>query len=521
MRGDVMSYNSEKLEQVLSRLPFTLTEEQDFFVRDFIRGEGHGVLLGDQGSGKSTVMEVLAEYYQDEILFGGSSGVATVNLPNNIGAATGHKMLKLSVGEAIEADYKKSAIATLTKSDMIKIIVLDEAFCYTSQDLDQMLNQVRKLNKSTAKRGMRNIRLLLVGDCLQRLPIVEDHLKAKMEEKFGHYLMFKSWVWKRFNAKSYVLQINKRQDGNSPKDIWFKKALYVLRYGVEQHYDKVLEGLNKLVVGNNYEEGSLYLAPTNSAVNAYNNAYLQINPNAKYTFNVEFDKKYDKKDFPMEKEVTLAEGCKVIALVNNEEGGYQNGTEVTVKSIFPNEGVVGLKEDGSEIFIEMHEFKQEEIVAVEATPESLKSYDVVNKLIEEGILSEEEQETLTRESLNKLYSTKVKDKILVQERQHIASAFMLPCKLSAGYVIARSQGKTFNRKGLIDVGEPDKDYFYTWNKMPDYMVAGLFVALGRFTSIDHIQLVRPVKKKHIKVCRDSVNFWWKCVAEFNKMREEE
>ncbi len=513
-----MSYNSERLKSIIEGLPFTLTSEQEFFIRDFIMSTGHATCLGDSGVGKTTVMWVLSKYYKYEIIFGGSSGIATVNLPDNIGSATGHKMLKLSVGEAIDADYKKSAINTLTKSDMIKIIVLDEAYCYNSQDLDQMLNQIRKLNKSTRNRRSRDIRLLLVGDNLQRLPIVSDDLKKKLEYKYGHYLMFRSSVWKRFDPKCYVLQENKRQDGNSPKDIWFRKALYVLRYGIEEHYDKVLKGLNKLVVGEDYEEGSLYLAPTNSAVNAYNANYLRNNPNEKFTFKVSFDDKYDKKEFPIEKEVTLAEGCKLITLVNNEEGGYQNGTEVTVKDILPSEGVIGIKEDGSEIFIELHEFKQEEIVAVEEKVENLKLSQIMDKLSTEKLITLEQQQDMTREALNKLYSKKVKDKVLVQERKHIASAFALPCKLSAGYVIARSQGKTFNRKGLIDVGEPDKDYFYTWNKMPDYMVAGLFVALGRFTSIDHIQLTRPIEKKHIKVCRDSINFWWECVAEFKKRR---
>ena len=141
-----------------------------------------------------------------------------------------------------------------------------------------------------------------------------------------------------------------------------------------------------------------------------------------------------------------------------------------------------------------------------------------NKVVEVlGI--ENVPEDISREQLNVLYETHVKDdKIQQQERVHIDSAYMLPVKLSAGFVCARVQGKTFNRKGLIDVGDPEKDYFYTWNKMPDFMVAGLFVALSRFTSIDHIQLKRSIEKKHIKVCRESIKYWWECVKEFNERR---
>lgn len=31
---------NEKLENIIKGLPFTLTEEQDFFIRDFISGSG-------------------------------------------------------------------------------------------------------------------------------------------------------------------------------------------------------------------------------------------------------------------------------------------------------------------------------------------------------------------------------------------------------------------------------------------------------------------------------------------------
>lgn len=510
---------SESLDNIIKGLPFTLTDEQDFFLRSFISGNGHAALNGDGGSGKSTVMWVLAQYYGSEIIFGGSSGVATVNLPNNIGIATGHKIFNLSVGEAIPKDYKRSAIKALTSSDTIKIIVLDEAFCYNSQDLDQILNQIRKLNKANAKRRQRNIRLLLVGDCLQRLPIVEDDLKEKLTQKYGHWLMFRSYLWKQFNFTNYVFQEVKRQSGETPKDIWFKKALYVIRYGMEQHYETVLKCLNKLVVGDNYEEGSVYIAPTNALVDAYNLKYLENNPNPKLTFKVAFGDKYDKKDFPMEWEVTLAEGCKCICLVNDPEGYYQNGTEITITNILVGEGVFGLKDSGEEIFVPIHEFKQEDIEFHEIPVESL-SLSEIQAAVTDALKDETDVNLLSRKELNKLYTIHVKDKIKQQERVHIDSAYMLPVKLSAGFVVSRCQGKTFNRKGLIDIGDPDKDYFYTWKRMPDYMVAGLFVALGRFTSIDHIQLKRPIEKKHIKVCRESIKYWWECVAEFNQRRNK-
>lgn len=466
----------EKFHSIEQGLGFTLTEEQRDFILKFISGEGHFTLLGEGGSGKSTVMWVLKLYYGEEIVFGGSSGIATVNLPNDIGVATGHSLFNLAIGEAIESDYKKRAHEVLSSSELIKIVCLDEAYCYNSQDLDMMLNQITRLNKRTRKRKQRNIRLLLVGDCLQRLPIVDKELRPILKDRFGHWLMFRSSVWEKANFTTYVFQEVKRQTGSEPKDIWFKKALYILRYGIEQHYDKLIEGFNRKCVGDNHSEDAVYIAPTNAMVNNYNDLYLSRNPNLKMTFEVEFDKKYTKKNFPMDWEVTVAQGCKVITLVNNPDAGFQNGTVLTLTNV-SRDGVYGVKESGEEVFVPIHEFKEDEVYVAE----------------------------------------EVKDgsRIQVQKRRHVASAYMLPVKLCAGFVSARVQGRTFNQEGLIDFGSDRQDWLYTKKGMEDFMVAGAYVNFGRFTNIDHVKLKHPMKKIHIKCCRDSINFWWDCV---NKMK---
>ena len=112
-------------------------------------------------------------------------------------------------------------------------------------------------------------------------------------------------------------------------------------------------------------------------------------------------------------------------------------------------------------------------------------------------------------------SDEMKDgvKIQVQKRRHVASAYMLPVKLCAGFVSARVQGRTFDCEGVIDFGSDWQDWMYTKEDMPDFMVAGAYVNFGRFTNIDHIKLKNRMKKIHIKVCRESINFWFECLKE--------
>ena len=465
----------EKLEGILAELPFTLTEEQLGFVTGFINGTGNWTLLGDAGSGKSCVMYILKLYYEDIILFGASTGTASEELPHNIGSGTGHSLFNLARDQAIEGDWKKRPANILTKSDMIRIIVLDEGYCYNSQDLSIIMHQIKKINKKGKNRKARNVRLLLVGDPLQRLPIVSDKGFMKhLHETYGHYLMFKSKVWEEANFTPYVFQTVKRQSGNEPKDIWFKKALYVLRYGIEKHYDKVINGFNRKLVGMDHKKDAIYIAPTNNMVNTYNDSYLARNPNVKITFNVVFTGKYKKQNFPMDREVTIGEGCKFLTLVNSPEEGYMNGTLLTCTQA-TTEGIWAVKEDGSSVFVGVHEFKEEEVYAEEC----------------------------------ELYGKVVK----VQKRKHIASAYMLPIKLAAGYSFARCQGKSFDYETVLDFGAASQSWMYTKSGMEDFMVAGAFVGFSRATNIDHVKLRNPLMKCHLKTDRDSIDFWWKCVTE--------
>lgn len=464
--------NWDKFNKILEDFPHTLTKGQYDFLVSFIEGKGHYSLLGDSGSGKSTVMLILKKYYEDEIIFAASTGSASQELPDDIGCGTGHSLFNIARDLAIESDWKKRPADILTKSSLIKIIVLDEGYCYNSQDLAMFQHQISKLNKHNKNRKSRNIRLVIVGDCLQRLPIVSEDMKPYLTKEYGHWLMFRSRIWREMSITTKVLTEVKRQGGDTPKDVWFRKALQVIRYGYEVHYDKVLEGFNKKFVGTDHSEDAIYIAPTNNKVNLYNEAYLNRNPNPKMVYTATFGKKYNKKNFPMDWEVTLAEGVKFITLVNNPDQGYYNGSVMTVTQL-TSDGIYAEKPDGSTVFVGIHEFKEEEVYATEE--------------VRNGVMQ------------------------AVQKRKHVDSAYMIPVKLCAGFTFARCQGKTLDQEIVLDFGSSQDLWLYNKRGMEDFMVAGAFVGISRATSIDHVKLRNPLKKEHIKVCRESVKFWFESI----------
>lgn len=468
----------KRLEEVLSSFPIALTEGQLTFIKDFIKGDGNFYLCGDQGSGKSTIMEVLSLYYKDEIIFCATSGIASVQMPNNIGAGTSHKVLSLTTEVSNDITIKKikpPCQAIFGKSDLIKIVVVDEAFSWDSDNLFQAVKRKEHFDRKTAKRSKRNIRFLLVGDVLQRPPICDKVRKRLLVEKYGHWLMFRTKLWKEMDFTGHILTENKRQDTTNKEDKFFAAALKAIRYGEEERYPKLLQWLNKRV-NSKYDKTSMYLAPTNSMVNSYNAQYLARNPNDKMTFNAVLSGKFDMKECPVEWELTLAQGVEVITLVNDQENRWQNGSNAVVEMMTTEGCYLKFDHSGETHFVPIYEFEAEE------------TYIEAVAGIEEGSV------------------------ISIQKRKKIGSCHMLPCKLSAGFTIARCQGRTFDKKGVVDVGT---DWLYENEDMEDFMVAGLFVALSRFRSISQITLARPLKACNIKVCKDSLQFWNEQLAKQN------
>ena len=92
----------------------------------------------------------------------------------------------------------------------------------------------------------------------------------------------------------------------------------------------------------------------------------------------------------------------------------------------------------------------------------------------------------------------------LQKKKVIGSCYQIPIKPASAFTVVRCQGKTFNKQGVIDIGDK---WLYTNQRMGDFGSSFLFIALSRFTTVDNIELARPIEKGHIKVCRDSVNWW--------------
>ena len=458
---------NERLRRLIEGVPYTLDKEKLDFMEAYISGKGHATLLGEAGSGKTVVLELLKRYYQDEMVVFAATGVANQNLFNGKGGnGTAHSGLSIPMGMATSKDFKEvgsKCSNIFAGSDLVKHIVIDEAYMLNADNLKVILHRIARFNKKNAARKQRNIRLLLVGDCLQLPCIVDDQAKQYMYREYGHHLMFRSRVWADMKIKTYILQNVYRQG-----DKVFKAALNVLRFGEEDRYDGVLKWLNKRVQ-TRAPRDMFTVAAYNKQVDQVNGRILALSRGKKMRYDAEIQGKFDLKENGVEEHITLAEGLDYITTMNDMDGNFNNGSFCTVKSMTEEGAWCYFPHAKEEIFVPIHEYKEHETYVAKDVKQDDGS---------------------------------VKDEL---RRAEVGKCYQIPLKQCAAISAHRSQGKTFDKKGIVDLGTGFPEH-------NDFGEALLYVALSRFTDIKHVILPRSLKKSHIKVNRESIDFWNEVIA---------
>ena len=456
----------ERLKSILEGLPFTLTSKQLDFVLSYISGRGNAVLVAPAGAGKSLVISVLKQYYGDEMLLCAATGVANQNLMDGMGGnGTAHRVFSIDTRLSTEASIKKvrtNCSSLFASSDLIKHVVVDEFFMLNPDQLYVILKRVERFNKRTGKRSKRDIRIIGIGDPCQIPSVLSDKETVELNNRYGSYLMFDSTVWSMFNPKTYIFTESMRQ-----KDRIFQAALSVLRYGEEHRYEKVLQWFNKQV-NYNYDRSLFTVATYNKTVEKVNKMTLDKNLNDKITFRAKTTGSFNLKDHSIPEEVTLCVGLECITLNNSPEGEFFNGSSLTITSVSTEGCYCLFDHSGKEVFIGW---------SVKEQTESKVYKDVVQK------------------------DGSIKD---VLSEDVVGSCNYINLLQSSAYSCHRSQGRTFEKEGVVDMG-------YGFKSEGSFGCNLLYTALSRFVNVDLITLPTPLTKKHIKVCRKSIDFWKRCV----------
>ena len=437
-----------------------LTEEQKAYVRDCVDHEkGHILNISPAGYGKSVTLEALKAYLKDKLIICATTGIANSILFNNKGGdGTAHRVFSLSLGMFKDKDVSKvkSYCSELfAPTDLIEYVVVEECGMLNPDQLELIRLRLERFNKPIrGKRKQRDIKLIMQGDFLQLLPVLNQQDKTYLTKKYGSHFLFDSKPFKRLNFTVHNFTKPLRTSEKT-----FQECLNVMRYGQDDRYQNCIKWINKRHSWT-LPEGLPLVTTTNKRVDEANAQAVKINPEAPFKYKAKITGEFNMKDCPVDENLVLKKGLPVITLVNTDF--YSNGSFGYVEDCLSDGAFVYFPATDETHFVEMFEFEQRE---------SFLSTEKGEDGVEKDIL----------------------------DSRIIGRAVCLPVKVAAAFSIHRMQGRTLDVPAVVDISYKGFDLTDEDN---DWGVNSAYVALSRFTSVNLIHLKYPLQhtpeKSHIK-----------------------
>lgn len=435
-----------------------LSNEQREILNAAIEGTGHVCVFGRAGVGKSFTLEAMCEA-ADEAGLRYVVLAPTGKAALNVGGQTIHRFL----GNLTPQMVKNLDIVFIDEVSMVRADLLDE--------LDSKLRYAQMMNTQTKWDGEGNeessrseapfggLRMVFIGDLLQLPPVVDERNVEEAKYLSANYLSPYFFSAAAFHAIR--------------EDVMYGNLTQVFR----QTESELIDILNNIRVGN-FESALAYLnsrstnEPKGTLITARKNDALALNKRElarieapSMTYYVKTSGRFNLKDLPVEEEVTLKVGARVMVMKNiyekmedeDERGRVRivkgaclavNGDVGTVVELTPDVAVVKL-DRGLELPLGPEVWQQIE-----------PKYD-------------EREKKLTREV--------------------VGEAMQMPLALAWASTIHKSQGMTLDevtvdfRKRMFSSGQS-------------------YVALSRCRSSAGLHILGSVTRRDIWACMTAVDF---------------
>ena len=209
-----------------------------------------------------------------------------------------------------------------------------------------------------------------------------------------------------------------------------------------------IDNLNDSLVDNfEMDEGKIILTTTNARASGINQNYLKQLSSEEFSYRAQATGQFYKELFPTDEVLKLKKGAQVIMIKNDPEKKWVNGSIGTIHDIAEKKIKVKINH-------KIYEVKKEKWDRIQY------SYD------------DDQQEVL----------------------ENVTGSFkQYPMRLAWAITIHKSQGQTFE-KVIIDMSQGS------------FAPGQLYVALSRCTSLEGIELLRPLKKSDVIVNKQLIGF---------------
>ncbi|NCB25609.1 MAG: ATP-dependent DNA helicase UvrD2 [Bacteroidia bacterium] len=406
-------------------------------------------ITGKAGTGKTTFLRQFRAETTKQLAVVAPTGVAAVNA----GGTTIHSFFQLPFTpftptpagrEALIARMKMSS-ARRTVIRELEVLVIDEISMVRADVLDAIDTVLRHVRHRRAD-PFGGVQMIFIGDLYQLSPVAKTDEWQILSAYYQGIYFFHSRVMQeappvyvefdkifRQSDNVFIRVLNEvRNDALSPEGFSLLQSRY------EPHFNP------------SPEENYITLTTHNLSADNINNTELEKITTKAHLFKAVVKGEFPENAFPVEQQLELKEGAKVMFLRNDNETPrrFFNGKIGTVTSISDKEVTVHCQDDADEITVPLVTWEN---IRYTTNPE--------NQTVEEEIIGTFEQ---------------------------------LPLRLAWAITIHKSQGLTFD-KAIIDAGKA-------------FSPGQVYVALSRCRSLHNLVLKSPINRYSIGLDEQVVRF---------------
>ena len=410
-------------------------------------------LTGKAGTGKSTFLRYICEHTKKKHVVLAPTGIAAINA----GGSTLHSFFKLPFYPLLpdnpDFSLQRGRIHEFFKYtkphrkllEELELIIIDE-ISMVRADIIDAVDRILRVYSRNLREPFGGKQILLVGDVFQLEPVVKGDEREILNRFYPTPYFFSARVFNQIDLVSIELQKVYRQTD----------ATFV---GVLDHIRNNTVGATDLLLLNtrygtqiDESEADMYitLATRRDNVDHINDKKLAELPGEPVIFSGEITGDFPESSLPTSQELVLKPGAQIIFIKNDFDRRWVNGTIGIISGFDPfEETLYVITDDGKECDVKRESWRNIRY-----------KYNEEKKQIEE-----EELGTFTQ----------------------------YPIRLAWAITIHKSQGLTFSRAVIDFTGG---------------VFAGgqAYVALSRCTSLEGIQLKKPVSRADVFVRPEIIGF---------------